>query len=135
MASGSMEETKDNPALKTITRKGIGELLDEYIPKYIIEPIDCFFFQFWYPIDENWMTSDAKQEFERGIAQIVEAFFQEKAQDYRTWYKVTDGWPSTYFLNAEERQSKILAKAEKSYVWYDFEEQLNKMYVLNFGMY
>ena len=110
--------------LKIITRKGIGKLLQDYKPDDK-NPIDCFFFQLSYPFRKWIKTLEVQESVEDAIAKIADEFFSSKESAvYGKWYKVDDGWPLTYFLDAQEQKKRQELSPDES--WYEFEEYLNK---------
>ena len=115
--------------IKIINRKGIGDLLRKYdlskSSDSIPIPIDCFFLQLSCPF-RKWIESlEKQQQIEEDIARIADDFLESqeiKDLKYGSWFKVEDGQPIMYFLDAHDRQKAQNYNKSK---WFEFEEDLN----------
>ena len=122
-----MAQSAQNSSIATINRKGIGDLLRKYdrskSSDSIPIPIDCFFLQLSCPF-LKWIDSLEKQkEIVEDITRIADNFLESKEikdLKYGSWFRVEDGWPLMYFLDAHVHQTSYTKSK-----WFEFEEDLN----------
>ena len=116
--------------LPLITRTQIGKLLKEnYDRSKDYEPIDCFYVQAYYSF-RKWIDKvQTQKNVEQEMEQVIEKTLNERMASEPTekWFKLTDWWPLTYFLDGteppknENGESKFRSKSDR-----DLEKQLDK---------